>query len=127
MDIIKKQKLQVLKFKAKQGETTEFNANTKTEHDTVLGIFVRLSNSEALQGATIRIWVDETEVIPNDTEVALLHHSDDMSISDVKYPVHEKAKNSTVKIIYKDDSDNLANAEEYDVRVYIIAEVSVKQ
>ena len=127
MDTIKKQKLQVLKFRAKKGETTEFNANTKTEHDTVLGVFVRLSNIAALQGATIHIWVDETEVVPNDTEVALLHHSDDMSINDIKYPVNEKAKNSTVKIIYKDDSENLANDSEYDVRVYIVAEVSVKQ
>ena len=124
---ITKKKLQVLKFAAKKGETSEFNGNTKTEHDKVVGVFVRLSNPDALQGATIRLWIDETEVIPTDTEVALLHHSDDMSIKDIAYPVNEKAKNSTIKVIYNDDSENLANDAEYNVRIYLVTEVVVKQ
>lgn len=119
-------KLQVVKFEVKKGETFEFNGNTKTEHDRIKGIFLRLSNAQALQGATLRVWVDDTEIIPDDTEVALLHHSDDMSIKDVAFPVDEKAKNSPVRIIYKDDSENLAVADSYHVRVYLLAEVIKK-
>ena len=116
-------KLQVVKFEVKKGETFEFNGNTKTEHDRVKGIFLRLSNPQALQGATLRVWVDDTEIIPDDTEVALLHHSDDMSIKDVAFSVDEKAKNSPVRIIYKDNSENLAVEDSYHVRVYLLAEV----
>ena len=115
-------KLQVVKFEVKKGETFEFNGNTKTEHDRVKGIFLRLSNTQALQGATLRVWVDDTEIIPDDTEVALLHHSDDMSIKDVAFPLDEKAKNSPVRIIYKDNSENLAVDDSYNVRVYLLAE-----
>ena len=119
-------KLQVVKFEVKKGETFEFNGNTKTEHDRIKGIFLRLSNPQALQGTTLRVWLDDTEIIPDDTEVALLHHSDDMSIKDVAFPVDEKAKNSPVRIIYKDDSENLAVADSYHVRVYLLAEVDKK-
>lgn len=120
----KKQKLQVVKFEVKKGNTFEFNGNTKTEHDRIKGIFLRLSNPKALQGATLRAWIDDTEIIPDDTEVALLHHNDDMSIKDVTFPVNEKAKNSPVRIIYKDNSENLAVEDSYYVRVYLLAEVN---
>lgn len=116
-------KLQVVKFEAKKGETVEFNGNTKTEHDRITGVFVRLSKPEALQGATLRCWIDDTEIIPPDTEVALLHHSDDMSVNDVAFPVAQKAKNSPIRIIYHDNSENLANHDSYHVRVYLLAEV----
>jgi hypothetical protein len=119
-------KLQVVKFEVKKGETFEFNGNTKTEHDRIKGIFLRLSNQQALQGATLRVWIDDTEIIPDDAEVALLHHNDDMSIMDVAFPVDEKAKNSPIRIIYKDDSENLAVADSYHVRVYLLAEVDKK-
>ncbi len=119
-------KLQVVKFEVKKGETFEFNGNTKTEHDRIKGIFLRLSNKQALSGATLRVWIDDTEIIPDDTEVALLHHNDDMSIQDVAFPVDEKAKNSPVHIIYKDNSENLAVADSYNVRVYLLAEVVKK-
>ena len=119
-------KLQVVKFEVKKGNTFEFNGNTKTEHDRIKGIFLRLSNSQALQGATLRVWIDDTEIIPDDTEVALLHHNDDTSIMDVAFPVDEKAKNSPIRIIYKDDSENLAVADSYHVRVYLLAEVDRK-
>ena len=119
-------KLQVVKFEVKKGDTFEFNGNTKTEHDRIKGIFLRLSNAQALQGATLRVWIDDTEIIPDDTEVALLHHNDDMSIQDVAFPVDEKAKNSPVRIIYKDNSANLAVADSYHVRVYLLAEVNKK-
>ncbi len=117
-------KLQVVKFEVKKGETFEFNGNTKTEHDRIKGIFLRLSNQQALSGATLRVWIDDTEIIPDDTEVALLHHNDDMSIKDVAFPVDEKAKNSPIRIIYKDDSENLATKDSYHVRVYLLAEVN---
>ncbi len=116
-------KLQVVKFEVKKGQTYEFNGNTKTEHDRIKGIFLRLSNQQALSGATLRVWIDDTEIIPDDTEVALLHHNDDMSIKDVTFPVDEKAKNSPVRIIYKDNSENLAVDDSYHVRVYLLAEV----
>lgn len=119
-------KLQVAKFEVTKGETYEFNGNTKTEHDRIKGIFLRLSNSDALQGATLRVWIDDTEVIPDDTEVALLHHSDDMAIKDVSWPVDENAKNSPIRIIYKDDSENLAVEDSYYVRFYLLAEVKKK-
>lgn len=119
---VKIKKLQVIKFEVQKGETFEFNGNTKTEHDRVKGIFLRLSNPDALQGATIRTWIDDTEIIPDDTEVALLHHSDDMSIDDVAFDVDEKAKNSNVRIIYKDNSENLAVEDSYTVRVYLLTE-----
>ena len=120
-------KLQVVKFEVKKGQTFEFNGNTKTEHDRIKGIFIRLSNPQALQGATLRVWIDDTEIIPDDTEVALLHHNDDMSINDVAFPVDEKAKNSPVRIIYKDDSENLAVNDSYHVRVYLLAEIQKKK
>ncbi|MBN2729124.1 MAG: hypothetical protein JXR53_07855 [Bacteroidales bacterium] len=120
-------KLQVVKFEVKKGQTFEFNGNTKTEHDRIKGIFLRLSNPQALPGATLRVWVDDTEIIPDDTEVALLHHNDDMSIKDVAFPMDEKAKNSPVRIIYKDDSENLAVNDSYNVRVYLLAEVEKKK
>ena len=120
-------KLQVIKFEVKKGQTFEFNGNTKTEHDRIKGIFLRLSNQQALPGATLRVWIDDTEIIPDDTEVALLHHNDDMSIKDVAFPVDEKAKNSPVRVIYKDDSENLAVNESYNVRVYLLAEVEKKK
>lgn len=120
-------KLQVVKFEVKKGQTFEFNGNTKTEHDRIKGIFLRLSNPQALPGATLRVWVDDTEIIPDDTEVALLHHNDDMSIRDVAFPMDEKAKNSPVRIIYKDDSENLAVSDSYNVRVYLLAEVEKKK
>jgi len=123
----KVKKLQVIKFLVKQGETFEFNGNTKTEHDKIVGIFLRLSNKEALPGATLRVWVDDTEIIPDDTEVALLHHNDELSIKDVAFPVDQKAKNSTVRIIYKDNSGNLAVNDSYYVRVYLLAEVGNKK
>ncbi|MCT4586418.1 MAG: hypothetical protein N4A71_01205 [Carboxylicivirga sp.] len=116
-------KLQVVKFEVKKGETFEFNGNTKTEHDRITGMFLRLSNQQALPGSTLRAWIDDTEIIPDDTEVALLHHNDDMSIKDVTFPVNEKAKNSPIRIIYKDDSENLAVNDSYHVRVYLLAEV----
>ena len=119
-------KLQVIKFTIQKGKTVEFNGNTKTEHDTIKGIFLRLSKKEALSGATLRVWIDDTEIIPDDTEVALLHHSDDMSINDVTFPVNEKAKNSPIRIIYKDDSENLAVEDSYNVRVYLLAEIIQK-
>ncbi|MCU4173966.1 hypothetical protein [Carboxylicivirga sp. N1Y90] len=117
-------KLQVVKFEVQKGQTFEFNGNTKTEHDRIKGIFLRLSNQQALPGSTLRVWIDDTEIIPDDTEVALLHHNDDMSIQDVAFPVNEKAKNSPVRIIYKDNSENLAVSDSYDVRVYLLAEVN---
>lgn len=120
-------KLQVVKFEVKKGQTYEFNGNTKTEHDRIKGIFLRLSNQQALPGATLRVWIDDTEIIPDDTEVALLHHNDDISIKDVAFPVDEKAKNSPVRVIYKDDSENLAVNESYNVRVYLLAEVEKKK
>ncbi len=125
--LITKKKLQVVKFSVKKGEALDKNSNTKMEHDRVVGAFVRLSNPDALQGATIRLLIDDIEIIPADTEVALLHHSDDMSINDVAYPVNEKAKNSTIKVSYADNSENLAVGEEYDVRLYLMTEVDVKQ
>ena len=68
-------KLQVVKFEVKKGQTFEFNGNTKTEHDRIKGIFLRLSNPQALPGATLRVWIDDTEIIPDDTEVALLRNN----------------------------------------------------
>lgn len=120
-------KLQVIKFEVAKGQTYEFNGNTKTEHDRIKGIFLRLSNAQALPGATLRVWIDDTEIIPDDTEVALLHHNDDMSIQDVAFPIDEKAKNSPVRIIYKDNSENLAVEDSYNVRVYLLAEVDKKK
>ena len=120
-------KLQVVKFEVKKGQTFEFNGNTKTEHDRIKGIFLRLSNPQALPGATLRVWIDDTEIIPDDTEVALLHHNDETSIKDVAFPMDEKAKNSPVRIIYKDDSENLAVSDSYNVRVYLLAEVEKKK
>jgi hypothetical protein len=120
-------KLQVVKFEVKKGQTFEFNGNTKTEHDRIKGIFLRLSNPQALPGATLRVWIDDTEIIPDDTEVALLHHNDETSIKDVAFPMDEKAKNSPVRIIYKDDSENLALSDSYNVRVYLLAEVEKKK
>ena len=120
-------KLQVVKFEVKQGQTFEFNGNTKTDHDRIKGIFLRLSNPQALPGATLRVWIDDTEIIPDDTEVALLHHNDETSIKDVAFPMDEKAKNSPVRIIYKDDSENLAVSDSYNVRVYLLAEVEKKK
>ncbi len=117
----KVRKLQVIKFEVKKGETFEFNGNTKTEHDRITGFFLRLSNTEALPGATFRMWLDDVEVIADDTEVAIAHHNTDMSIPDVSFPVDEKAKNSPVRIIYKDDSENLAADDSYNVRVYLLA------
>ncbi len=114
-------KLQVIKFEVKKGETYEFNGNTKTEHDRITGFFIRLSNSDALPGATFRMWIDDSEVIPDDAEVAIAHHNSDVSIPDVTFPVDEKAKNSPVRIIYKDDSENLATDDSYYVRVYLLA------
>lgn len=119
-------KLQVIKFDVRKGQTYEFNGNTKTEHDRIKGIFLRLSNPNALQGATLRVWIDDTEIIPDDTEVALLHHNDNLSIQDVAFPVDEKAKNSPVRIIYKDDSANLAMEDSYHVRAYLLAEINKK-
>jgi hypothetical protein len=120
-------KLQVVKFEVEKGQTFEFNGNTKTEHDRIRGIFLRLSNPQALPGATLRVWIDDTEIIPDDTEVALLHHNDETSIKDVAFPMDEKAKNSPVRIIYKDDSENLAVSDSYNVRVYLLAEVEKKK
>jgi len=120
-------KLQVVKFEVKKGQTFEFNGNTKTEHDRIKGIFLRLSNPQALPGATLRVWIDDTEIIPDDTEVALLHHNNETSIKDVAFPMDEKAKNSPVRIIYKDDSENLAVSDSYNVRVYLLAEVEKKK
>lgn len=117
----KVRKLQVIKFEVKKGETFEFNGNTKTEHDRITGFFLRLSNTEALPGATFRMWVDDVEIIPDDTEVAIAHHSTDMSVPDVTFPVDEKAKNSPIRIIYKDNSENLATDDTYNVRVYLLA------
>ncbi len=117
-------KLQVLKFTVTKGEAFEYNGNTKTEHDRIKGIFLRLSNPDALPGATLRVWIDDTEIIPDNTEVALLHHSSDISISDVSFPLDQKAKNSPIRIIYKDNSDNLAVADSYQVRVYLLAEIN---
>ena len=96
-------KLQVVKFEVKKGQTFEFNGNTKTEHDRIKGIFLRLSNPQALPGATLRVWIDDTEIIPDDTEVALLHHNNETSIKDVAFPMDEKAKNSPVRIIYRNN------------------------
>ncbi|MDA3883156.1 MAG: hypothetical protein PF481_07710 [Bacteroidales bacterium] len=117
----KVRKLQVIKFEVKKGETFEFNGNTKTEHDRITGFFLRLSNTEALPGATFRMWVDDVEVIPDDTEVAIAHHDSDISVPDVTFPVDQKAKNSPIRIIYKDDSENLAADDSYNVRVYLLA------
>lgn len=123
----KVRKLQVIKFEVKKGETFEFNGNTKTEHDRIAGFFLRLSNTDALPGATFRMWVDDVEVIPDDAEVAIAHHDSDISIPDVTFPIDEKAKNSPVRIIYKDDSDNLASDDSYYVRVYLLAVQNVKK
>lgn len=117
----KVRKLQVIKFEVKKGQTFEFNGNTKTEHDRITGFFLRLSNTDALPGATFRMWIDDVEVIPDDTEVAIAHHGSDISIPDVAFPVDEKAKNSPVRIIYKDSSENLATDDTYNVRVYLLA------
>ena len=117
----KVRKLQVIKFEVKKGETFEFNGNTKTEHDRITGFFLRLSNPEALPGAIFRMWIDDVEVIPDDAEVAIAYHDKDVSIPDVTFPVDQKAKNSPVRIIYKDDSENLAVDDSYFVRVYLLA------
>ena len=45
-----------------------------------------------------------------------------MSIDDVAFDVDEKAKNSNVRIIYKDNSENLAVEDSYTVRVYLLTE-----
>jgi hypothetical protein len=126
MEKSKIRKLQVLKFNVKKGETHEFNGNTKTEHDLVVGVFFRLSNPDALQGATIRAWIDDTEIIPDDAEVALFHHNDRLSIGDVAFPVYQKAKNSPIRIIYKDDSQNLAVDDSYFVRGYLLCVINEK-
>ncbi|WP_338399635.1 hypothetical protein [Persicobacter psychrovividus] len=120
-------KIQVIKFTAKQGNTVEYNANTKTEHDRIVGAFFRLSEPEALLGATVRMWIDDTEIIPDDTEVALLHHSDDMSIDEVAFPLNEKAKNSPIRVLYKDDARNMATDQDYEVRLYLLAVIDPKK
>ncbi|WP_332918812.1 hypothetical protein [Persicobacter psychrovividus] len=120
-------KIQVIKFTAKQGNTVEYNANTKTEHDRIVGAFFRLSEPEALLGATVRMWIDDTEIIPDDTEVALLHHSDDMSIDEVAFPLNEKAKNSPIRVLYKDDAKNMATDQDYEVRLYLLAVIDPKK
>lgn len=126
VEVKKIKKLQVEKFLVTKGETVEFNGNTKMEHDLVKGIFINLSNKDALSGATLRVWIDDTEILPVETEASIIHFSESVSIFDKAYPVDVKAKNSPIRIIYKDSSENLAVDDSYYVRVYLLTEVHKK-
>lgn len=123
---MRKQKLQIVKFKVAKGETVEVNTLTKLEHDRVDHAFVRLSNNDALQGATMRMWIDSEDVLPDGTEVAIMAHTENMSITEVAYPIGEVAKNSKLRIVYKDNSENLAIDQEYEVAVYLMTSIEIK-
>lgn len=121
-----KQKLQIVKFKVAKGETVDVNTNTKLEHDSIESVFLRLSNEDALSGARLRLEVNSEEILPDGTEAAIIHHNSNTAINDVAYPVQEEAKNSNLRITFKDNSELLATGDEYEVTVYLIANVQRK-
>lgn len=122
-----KKKIQVISIESKYHAMVEVNTNTKIEHDRVVGIFAKVGLEEAIPGATIQAWIDGEEVLPQDTEVAVVSHSDSLSMEEAAFPVDEKAKNSTVRLRYTDNANiNVPAGTTYNVKVYLLTEKDIK-
>jgi hypothetical protein len=97
------QKYQVLRFQVTEaGQTKILNTNTKQEHDRITGVFLNIEQQNALVGSLIDLSIDDTEIIPETFEATLLNRTVGVSINDMPYVFDVRARNSKIKLNYKD-------------------------
>lgn len=100
-----RQKYQVLRFQViEAGQVKTINTNTKQEHDRITGVFVNIEQQAALVGSLLDLSIDDMEIIPEEFEATLINRTVGVSINHMPYDFDVRARNSKVKLTYKDGS-----------------------
>ncbi|WP_148660905.1 hypothetical protein [Marinilabilia salmonicolor] len=116
-----KQKYQVLRLQITEaGQSQLLNTNTKQEHDRITGAFINVDQQNALVGSMIDLSIDDTEIIPEGFEAVLINRTVGVSINDMPYEFDVRARNSKIKLNYKDGAAPGA-VYPYTVSVYLRA------
>lgn len=116
-----RQKYQVLRFQITEaGQKKPLNTNTKQEHDRITGMFVNISQQDALVGSLIDLSIDDAEILPEGFEAALVNRAIGVSINQMPYEFDVRAKNSKIKLNYQDGSAP-GTTYPYTVSVYLRA------
>ncbi|PWD98809.1 hypothetical protein DDZ16_13805 [Marinilabilia rubra] len=115
------QKYQVLRLQvAEAGQTQTLNTNTKQEHDRITGVFINVDQQNALVGSLLDLSIDDTEIIPEGFEAVLINRTVGVSINQMPYEFEVRARNSKIKLNYKDGAAPGA-IYPYTVSVYLRA------
>ncbi len=116
-----KQKYQVLRLQVTEaGQSQLLNTNTKQEHDRITGVFINVDQQNALVGSMLDLSIDDTEIIPEGFEAVLINRTVGVSINDMPYEFEVRARNSKIKLNYKDGAAPGA-VYPYTVSVYLRA------
>lgn len=116
-----RQKYQVLRLQVTEaGQTITLNTNTKQEHDRITGVFINIEQQNALVGSLLDLTIDDTEIIPEGFEAVLINRTIGVSINQMPYEFDVRARNSKIKINYKDGAAPGAEYP-YHVSVYLRA------
>lgn len=116
-----KQKYQVLRLHITEaGQSQLLNTNTKQEHDRITGAFINVDQQNALVGSMLDLSIDDTEIIPEGFEAVLINRTVGVSINDMPYEFDVRARNSKIKLNYKDGAAPGA-VYPYTVSVYLRA------
>jgi hypothetical protein len=116
-----RQKYQVLRLQITEaGQTRTLNTTTKQEHDRITGMFINISQQNALVGSLIDLAIDDAEILPEGFEAVLVNRAIGVSINQMPYEFDVRAKNSKIKLNYQDGSAP-GTTYPYTVAVYLRA------
>jgi hypothetical protein len=116
-----RQKYQVLRMQiTESGQSVTLNTNTKQEHDRITGAFINIEQQNALVGSLLDLSIDDTEILPEGFEAVLINRTIGVSINQMPYEFDVRARNSKIKINYKDGASPAASYP-YAVSVYLRA------
>jgi len=116
-----KKKLQIIKVNvSSSGQRVRIDTESDTHFDKLKGVFATVSESHAEEQSTLKLLVDDEEILPDDFEVSLINPTTSISYKDVVYPFDEKGLGNKITGEYI-DGGNAAHYP-YEVKIYFEAE-----
>jgi hypothetical protein len=116
-----RQKYQVIKLQITEaGQVKPLSTTTKQEHDRITGMFVNISQQNALVGSMVDLAIDDVEILPEGFEAVLVNRAIGVGINQMPYEFDVRARNSKIKLVYTDGSAPGATYP-YTVAVYLRA------
>ncbi len=116
-----KKKLQIIKLNvASSGSRVKIDTESDTHFDKLKGVFATVSKLHAEEQSTLKLLVDDEEILPDDFEISLIKPTTSISYKDVVYGFNEKGLGNKITGEYIDGGN--ASSYPYEVKIYFEAQ-----